>query len=158
LAWVASEATNPWVAQDWGSKSIRVGLVMTMLAKVQMPSLISTMSIHRREELNVVERNACNCCCPTWKPTFHAMVAKMLWIASWVPMCSLPWTQCKRWIPIGSMGCVHTNQGLFTIEGWGNISRIWNVLQKSKEDNQKARKIGRTVSQTPTPGPKQDQI
>jgi hypothetical protein len=123
-----------------------------------MPYLISTMSIHRRKELNVVERNACNCCCPTWKPTFHAMAAKMLQITSWVPMCSLPWTQCKRWIPIGSMGCVHTHQGLFTIEGWGNISRIWNVVQKIGEDNQKAKKIGRVVSQMPTPGPKQDQI
>jgi hypothetical protein len=35
-----------------------------MLAKVQMPSLVSTISTHEREELNVVEGSECNYFCP----------------------------------------------------------------------------------------------
>jgi hypothetical protein len=38
LAWVALEATNPWVLQDWGNKSTCVELTMTKLAKVWIPS------------------------------------------------------------------------------------------------------------------------
>ncbi len=113
-----------------------------------MPSLVSTMLIRRREELNVVEGSVGNCFCPMWKPTFRAMVAKVSWIASWVPMRSLPWTQHKRWIPIGSMGCVHTHQGMPTIEGWGSPSCIQNVVWKIGEDNRKVGKTGQVISQT----------
>jgi len=63
---------------------------MTMLTRVQMPSLVSTMSTCWQEELNVVEGSTCNCFHPTWKPTSRAMVAKVLQTTSWVPMCSLP--------------------------------------------------------------------
>jgi hypothetical protein len=82
--------------QDWGSKFVRVGLVMITSTKVRMPFLVSTMSTHQQKELNVVEGSACNYSCPTWKLAFCAMVAKMLQIASWVPMSLLPRTQCKR--------------------------------------------------------------
>jgi hypothetical protein len=63
--------------QDRRSKFICVGLAMTILAKVQMVSLVNTMLTYQQEELNVVEKNTCNFFCPTWKPTFHAMVAKV---------------------------------------------------------------------------------
>jgi len=45
LGWATSEATNLWVMQDWGNKSTHVMLAMTMLPKVWMPYLVSTMSI-----------------------------------------------------------------------------------------------------------------
>jgi hypothetical protein len=41
---------------------------MTTSTKVRMSSLVSIMSIHQLEELNVIEGNACNYSCPTWKP------------------------------------------------------------------------------------------
>jgi hypothetical protein len=69
------------------------------------------------------------------------MAAKVLQITSWVLVHSLPWTQCKRCIPIGSMGCAHTYWTIFAIEGWGNPSRIQNVVEKIKEDNRKVGKI-----------------
>jgi hypothetical protein len=109
-------------------------------------------------ELNVVEGNTCNCFCPMWKLTFHAMVTMVSWIASWVPVRLLPWTQCKRWIPIRLMGCVHTHQRMFAIEGKGNPSRIWNVVEKIGEDNWKVGKTGQVVNQVPAPRPKHDKI
>jgi len=130
LAWVASKVENPWVAQEWRSKFDRIGSAMTMLAKVQMPSLVSTMSTCQWKELNVVEGNACNYFRPTWKSTFHPMPTKVSQIASWVLVSSLPWAQCKRWIPIKLMGCVHTHQGMHVIEGWGSPSHIQNVCKK----------------------------
>jgi hypothetical protein len=51
---------------------------MTTLAKVQMPFLVSTMSIRRLKELNVVEGNTRNCSHPMWKPTFCVMTTKVL--------------------------------------------------------------------------------
>jgi hypothetical protein len=44
-------------------------------------------------------------------------------------MCSLPWVQCKRWIPIGSMGCVHTNQKIPRNERSGSLT-IFEILWK----------------------------
>jgi hypothetical protein len=41
-----------------GSKSPHVGLAMTTLARVQMSSLVSTMSTCRQNELNMFEGNA----------------------------------------------------------------------------------------------------
>jgi len=116
------------------------------------------MSIHQQEELNVVERNTCNYSCPMWKLASYAMVAKVSQITSWVPMCSLPWVQCKRWIPIGSMGCVHAHQRISAIEGWGNPSHVWSVVEKTREDNWKVGKIGQIVNQTSAPGPKHNKI
>jgi len=76
--------------QDRGSKSPHVGLTMTTLTKVQMTSLMNTMSICQEKELNMVERNACNYFLPTWKPTSRAMPTKVSQTTSWVPMHSLP--------------------------------------------------------------------
>jgi hypothetical protein len=56
------------------------------------------------------------------------------------------------------MGCVHTHQGIPTIEGWGNPNHVLNVVNKIGENNQKARKINQTLSQTSTLGPKHDKI
>jgi hypothetical protein len=56
------------------------------------------------------------------------------------------------------MGCVHTHWGIPTIEGWGNPYHVLNVINKIRENNQSARKINQTLSQTPTPGPKHDKI
>jgi hypothetical protein len=44
---IALKATNPWVAQDQGSKFAHVGSTMTTLTKVQTSSLVNTMSIHQ---------------------------------------------------------------------------------------------------------------
>jgi hypothetical protein len=131
---------------------------MTMWVKVRMSFLVSTISICQRKELNVVEGSACNCFRPIWKPTSHTMVAKVLWIVSWVPMHSLPWAQPKRWIPIRLMGCVHTHWGMHAIEGWGSPSHIWSVVQKTRENNRKAVKIDRIINQSPTFGREHDKI
>jgi hypothetical protein len=40
------------------------------------------------------------------------------------------------------MGCVHTHQGILAIEGWGSPYCIQNVVEKTKEINQKPRNIG----------------
>jgi len=61
FAWVALEATNLWVVQDQGNKYACVGSTMIMLARVWMPFLVNTMSIHQWEELNMVEGSACSC-------------------------------------------------------------------------------------------------
>jgi hypothetical protein len=120
--------------------------------------LVNTMSTHQWEELNVVEGSACNCSCPTWKPSSHAMATKVLQIASWVLMRSLPWTQHKRWISIRLIACVHTHWGMPTIEGWGSPSHIWSVVEKIGEDNRKVRKIGQTINQAPAPRLEHDKI
>jgi hypothetical protein len=138
--------------QDQRSKFIRVGLAMKILAKVRMVSLVNTMLTHQRVELNVVEISACSCFCPTWKPTFGAMVAKMSWTTSWVLVHLLPWMQCKKWIPIRYMHIV------YAIVGWGSLSHVWNVAEKTREDNQKDRKSSQTINQLPTPRPKHDKI
>jgi len=49
--------------------------------------------------------------------------------------------QHKRWIPIRSMGCVHTHRGMLAIEGWDNPSRVRSVMKKTRENSQKVRKI-----------------
>jgi hypothetical protein len=59
---------------------------------------------------------------------------------------------------IGSMGCVHTHEGMYAIERWGNLSHVRNVVQKNREDNRKARKISQAISQKPIPGPEHDEI
>jgi len=64
--------------QDQGSKSACVVLAMITLAKVRMPFLVSNMSTHQREELNMVEGSACNYSCHMWKPTSHAIATKVL--------------------------------------------------------------------------------
>jgi len=131
---------------------------MIMLAKMQMPSMVNTMSIHQQEELNVVKGNACNCFCSMWKLASYTMVTKVSQITSWVPVRSLPWAQHKRWIPIGSMECMHAHQKILAIEGLGSLSHIWNDVQKTKENYQKVGKIGRTINQTPALGLKHDRI
>jgi hypothetical protein len=79
----------------------------------------------------MVEGSACICSHPTWKPASHAMMAKVLQTASWVPMHLLPWVQCKRWTPIKLMQYVHTNQKIPTIQGCGSPKHI----KKTKENN-----------------------
>jgi hypothetical protein len=44
------------------------------------------------------------------------------------------------------MGCVHTHQGMHAIERWGSPSRIRSVVQKTREDNRKARKTSQAIS------------
>jgi hypothetical protein len=135
------EATNPWVVQDWGSRLTRVGLAMRTLFMVGIPFLVTIMSTPWREKLIVAEGNTCNYFRPSWKPTFHAMVKKVLWTSSRVCVCSLPWVQLKRWIPIRSMGCVHTHWGRCIIEGCESQSHVRNIVEKIGEDNQKVGKL-----------------
>ncbi len=61
----ALEIANPWVAQDQESKFADVGLAMTKSTRVQMPSMVSTMSTCQQEELNVFKGNTCHCFHPT---------------------------------------------------------------------------------------------
>ncbi len=56
------------------------------------------------------------------------------------------------------MGCVRTHQRILAIEGCVSPSHVQSVVQKNKEDNQKVGKIGRTINQAPTLGPKHDKI
>jgi hypothetical protein len=131
---------------------------MTTLIKVWILSLVNTMLSRQREELKVAEGNTCSCSHPIWKLASRTMMAKVFWTTSWVPVCSLPWAQCKMWIPIRSMGWVCTHQGRPTIEGCGSPSYIWSVMEKIREDNWRAGKIGWAISQMPAPSPKHDNI
>ncbi len=129
MIWAAKKMPNPWIAQDERNKSTRVGLVMTMSARVWISSLMSTVSIRWWKELNVIEKNACSCFHPMWKLTSCAIATKVSQIALEVPMHSLLWVQHKRWIPTGSMGCVHTHRKILVIKKWRNPNYIWNVLK-----------------------------
>ncbi len=122
-----------------------------------MPSLVNTMLICWKE-LNMVERNTFNSFWLTWKLASFVMETKMSRIVSWLPMYSLPWVQHKRWIPMGSMGCVHTHKRRLAIEGCDSPRCVWNVVEKIRENNWKVGKIGWTISQTPTLGPKHDTL
>jgi hypothetical protein len=93
-----------------------------------------------------------------WKPTARTMATKVLQITSWDQMRSLPWAQCKKWIPIRSMGCVQTHRKMLTIEGRGNPNHIRNIIEKNKEDNQKVGKISWTINQTPALRPEHDKF
>jgi hypothetical protein len=57
-------------------KYAHIGSTMTTSIKVQISPLMNIMLTRRREELSVVEENACSYC-PMWKLAFHAMAAKM---------------------------------------------------------------------------------
>jgi hypothetical protein len=69
---------------------------MTMSTKVQIPSLVSTMSTYQQKELSVVEGSACNYYCSTLKLASCAMLTKMLRTTTWVHDHSLPWAQRKK--------------------------------------------------------------
>jgi hypothetical protein len=144
LVWVTSKATNPWIPQDWGSKSTHIGSPVTTPIRVWTPSLVNIMLIYWQKEWNVVERSRCSCFHPMWKLTFCAIAAKVLWITSLVPLCSLPWIQCKKWIPIRLIGCVHKHQKILVIERLCNLSCVWNVTEKIGENNWKVRKNCKT--------------
>ncbi len=111
-----------------------------------------------RKELNMIEGNACSYFHPMWKLTFHTMATKVLWTTSWDLVHLLPWMQHKKWIPIMSMGCVHTHPKILAIEGWGSPNHIWNVMKKIRGDNLKAKKIGQIVNQAFTLESKHDKI
>jgi hypothetical protein len=60
-------------------------------------------------------------------------------------------TPHKRWIPVKSIGCVHTHRRILTIEGWGSPSHVRSVVQKIREDNRKAGKTDRVINQMLVP-------
>ncbi len=131
---------------------------MTTSTSEHMLFLANAMLTCRQKELNMIEGNIGSYFHPMWKLACHAMATKVLWTTSWDPMHLLPWMQHKKWIPIRSMGCVHTHWKIFAIEGWGSPSRVWNAMKKIREDNQKAKKIGQIVNQVITLEPKHDKI
>ncbi len=73
------ESSKSLIAQNWGSKSIRIGLAMTTLARVQMPFLVSTILIcqQKQKELGMDEGSACSCYHPMWKPASCMMATNM---------------------------------------------------------------------------------
>ncbi len=56
------------------------------------------------------------------------------------------------------MGCVHTHWKRPTIEGCDNLNHIQSIVEKIREDNQKAKKIGQVINQTLTLGSEHDKI
>jgi len=136
LGWHKIREVNPLMLGWQWQTSIRL----------QMPSLVKTMSTRQHEELNVFEGNTCTCFHPTWKSTSHTMAIKVLQITSWILVCLLPWAQHKRWIPIGLMGCVHTHQRIPAIKGWGNPSCIQSAMEKIGEANRKLGKTSRIIT------------
>ncbi len=46
----------------------------------------------------------------------------------------------KKWTLVASMGCVHTQREILTIEGCGNPSHVRNVVEKDGEYNEKVAK------------------
>jgi len=131
---------------------------MTMLTKVWMSSLVNRILTHQWKELNMFEGNTCNYSHPMWKVASHVMATNVLRTTSWVLMCLLPWTQCKKWIPIMSMGCMHMHQRIPIIEGWSSLNHIRTAMEKTKEINWKLRKISWIVNQAPAPRPEHDRI
>jgi len=126
--------------------------------KVRMPSLVNTMLIHWREELNVLKKSVCNYFHPMWKLISCTMVANVSQITSWVLRHSLPWAQHKRWIPIGSMGCVHTHWRILTFEGWGNPIHIRSTMKKNQRIWSKVWKYWLNRKLNTYPWPKDDRI
>jgi hypothetical protein len=89
----------------------------------------------------MVEGNTCNCFHPTWKSTSRTMVTKVLRIASWIVVHLLPRAQCKRWIPIGWMGCVHMHQKWLIIKRYSNPSHVRNTMEKTRENKRNVMNI-----------------
>jgi len=143
--------------QHWRSKSACIGPIMTTSTEVWMSSLMNIMSICWKE-LNMAKGNTCSYFRLTWKLASCAMETKMSRTTSWLPMRSLPWAQHKRWIPMKSMGCVHTHQRRLAIEWCDRASWVWSVVKKIREKNWKVGNISRTISQTPTLGLKHDTL
>jgi hypothetical protein len=77
-----------------------------------------------------------------WKLASRVMEAKMSWTTSWVPVYSLPWALCKKWIPIGLMGYVHAHQGTPTIEECGSQIMCEAMGKKMEKINER---LGRLV-------------
>jgi hypothetical protein len=69
------------------------------------------------------------------------MAAKVSQITSWVRVHLCHEHNIKGEYPLDQWGSVHTHQGMPTIEGWGSLSHVQSVGEKTKENNQKARKI-----------------
>jgi hypothetical protein len=113
---------------------------------VRISLLVNTISICQWEDLSMGERNACNSSCLMWKPSSCTTTTKTSQTTSWVHVHLLPWAQHRKWIPIGSMGCVHTNQGRPTFGGCGNSSCVRNVVEKNGEDSQKVEKINQAIN------------
>jgi hypothetical protein len=111
------------------------------------------MSIRQQKELNVVEGNACSYFCPTWKPASHAMPTKVSQTTSWIPLCSLPWSQCKRWIDRWDV-CTCTKGYLQLRDGVIQVM----FIEKIGEYNRKVGKINWTINQALTFGSKHDKI
>ncbi len=74
------------------------------------------------------------------------MTTKASQTASQVLMHLLLWTQCKRWPPIRSMGCVHMHWMIPTIEGCDSPCRIRNIAEKNGKHNQNAWKTNSIIS------------
>jgi hypothetical protein len=98
-----------------------VGSVVTMLTRVQIPSLLSTISTHWEKELNVAKGSASNYFWPMQKPTSHTNGNKN--IANYIMSLHVPMA-CKKWLPIWLMGCVHTHWRRLAIEGCDSFSHI----------------------------------
>jgi hypothetical protein len=56
------------------------------------------------------------------------------------------------------MGYVHMHQRILAIEGCGSPNCVQDTMEKTKEDNWKARKIGQIISQVFAPKLKYDKI
>jgi hypothetical protein len=52
----------------------------------------------------------------------------------------------------------HRVNGMCAIEGWGNPSHVQSVVEKTRENNRRARKTNQTINQAPAPEPKHDKI
>jgi hypothetical protein len=100
------------------------------------------MLTRKQKGLNMFEGNACNCSCPTWKPTFRVMTIKVSQITPWVHVQLLPREQRKWWISIGLMGCVHTHRIIPAIVGWRIVEKTGEVNQKVGKSDQVINHIG----------------
>ncbi len=133
--------------QEWGNKSACVGSLVTMLTtRVQIPSLLSTMSTHWQKELNVAKGSASNYFWPMQKPTSHTMVTKILQITSWVFM--RPWC-VRNGYPYGWWDvCTHIEGGL-QLKGV-IVSATFKVLWKELRNM----KLGILINYKPNTHPK----
>jgi hypothetical protein len=106
----------------------------------------------------MVDGSTCNCFCPMWKLAFCAMTTKVSQITSWVLVCSLPWVQHKRWIHrVGGM-CAHILGEACNWRMWFSLSYVQSTMENIEEDDQKARKIGWSISHKFTPRLEHDKI
>jgi hypothetical protein len=132
FAWAIVIVATPWEKMTHETRFTRIKSTMTTFAKVWVPSIVRTISIHRHDDWKDGIRRIWVCSHKTWNPTSLTMEMKESRITSCVPMCSPPWIQRSRCIVSllnlwPSNICIDKDHEL-----WDGGGLIWCVMLKRK--------------------------